>query len=187
MMVKGISSGQIVTAARRNKDFELEFINADSNNDIYNLKVFLRKDGQNNQYKVRALLVSNILAYPALDIVWSFKDEEYNKACRVYHRVCDEVDELKDQFDNNMAPITIVANQAREYLKPISASHREDAHILSINEATKLDGESDPRMSIYHGHYPNMSNEEKNRHRNFEGNKTEQAITRKQYSTREKY
>ena len=186
-LIKGIPSSQIVTASGHNKDYELEFINANNNNDVYTLTVFLRKDGFNHKYKIRAQIESNILAYPALDMVWSFGDDEHHLASRVYHRICDEVDEIKDNYDNSMAPITIVANKTREYLKPISARHREITHILPIDEAEKLAGEPDARMSIYHGHYPNMSDEEKHEHRKFFGNDAEKKLERKSYSTREKY
>ena len=61
-MIQGIPSTQIVSeAARRNKDYEVDFANTESNNDIYELKAFLRHGDE--RYKVRLVLVSGILAY----------------------------------------------------------------------------------------------------------------------------
>ncbi len=183
-----IPPSQIVsTAARRNKDYEVEFINAVSNNDVYRLRTSLRKDSYNNLYKIRAQIISNTLAYPALDMVWAFKDSEYDFASRVYHRICDEVDEVKEGFDQSMAPITVVAGQVRESLKPISLSYQEKSDILPIDEARRLPGEADARMTIYRGQYPQMTQEEKNATKEFLGNEEEKALNRKTYSTREKY
>ncbi|KKM87171.1 hypothetical protein LCGC14_1271590 [marine sediment metagenome] len=171
-------------AARMNKDYELEFINSDSNNDVYALKVFLRRSDLDKDYKVRTIITSSILAYPAFDMSWSFKEEEYDLASRVFHRICNEVDDIKTDFDRSMAPITVVAGKVREYLKPISVNHIEKTHILPIDEAHRELGESDIRMSIYHGHYPHMSKEEKHAHHKFEGNEEEKPLKRRQYPLR---
>lgn len=183
-----IPSSQIVsTAARRNKDYEVEFINAVSNNDVYSLRTSLRKDAYNNLYKIRAQIISNTLAYPALDMVWAFKDSEYDFASRVYHRICDEVDEVKENFDQSMAPITVVASQVRESLKPISLSYQEKSHMLPIDEAKRLPGEPDARVTIYRGQYPQMTKAEKDAIKEFVGNEKEEPLTTKKYKTREKY
>lgn len=119
-MIQGIPSAQIVSeAARRNKDYEVDFANTESNE----LKAFLRHSDK--QYKVRLVLISGILAYPALDMVWVFTDEEYELASRVFHRICDEVDDVKTHYDQSMTPISTLGAQIREAVKPISSSHRE--------------------------------------------------------------
>ena len=183
-----IPSSQIVsTAARRNKDYEVEFINAVSNNDVYRLRTSLRKDSHNNLYKIRAQIISDTLAYPALNMIWAFKDSEYDFASRVYHRICDEVDEVKENFDRSMAPITVVASQVRESLKPISLSYQEKTDMLPIDEARRLPGEPDARMTIYRGQYPQMTKAEKDAIKEFQGNEGEKAMARKTYTTREKY
>jgi len=188
MLIKGIPTNQIITAAaRKNKDYEVEFINSDTNNDIYHLKTFLRKNDLDNEYKVRSIIISNILAYPAFDMSWSFNIDEFDLALRVFHRICDEVDDIKTDFDQSMAPITIVAGKVREGLRFISTAHIEKTHILSVDESYKEKGESDIRCSIYHGHYPHMSKQEKHEHKKFEGNESESEFKKKKYSLRERY
>ena len=77
MIVQGIPSAQIVSdSARRNKDYEVDFANTESNNDIYELKAFLRHGDE--RYKVRIVLVSGVLAYPALDMTWVLKRASTN-------------------------------------------------------------------------------------------------------------
>jgi len=188
MIVKGIPTNQIITtAARRNKDHEVEFINSDTNNDVYHLKTFLRKSDLDNDYKVRATIISNILAYPALDMSWAFNIDEFDLASRVFHRICNEVDDIKTDFDKSLAPITVIAGKVREGLKFISESHIEKSHILSVDESHREKGESDIRYSIYHGHYPHMSKQEKHEHKKFEGNEGESEFKKKKYSLRERY
>jgi len=129
MFINGIPADHIVMeAARLNKDYELEFINSDTNNDIYTLKVFLRRSDLDEDYKVRVIVTSNVLAYPAFEMSWSFGDKDYELASRVYHRICNEVDDIKSDYDRSMAPITIVVPKIREALKPISSSHIEKSH-----------------------------------------------------------
>jgi len=190
MFTNYIPSNQIVDKiARKNKDYELEFINSDSNSDMYELKTFLRRYNQDDRqfYKIRLLLVSNILAYPALEMSWIFEDEEYELANRVYHRICDEVDEIKVDFDRSMMPVSTLAAKIKEYVKPISISHQENKHQLPLNEAQLLPNVSDWRKSIYSNRYPNMSQKEKNELKKFEGNVSEAPLARKEYKTREKY
>ena len=187
-MITGIPPKQIVkTAARLNKDYEVEFLNADTNNDIYTLRAFLRRSDLDDDYKVKTIITSNVLAYPAFEMSWSFGDREYELASRVFHRVCNEIDDIKTDFDRSMAPITVVAGKVRECLKPISIAHIEKSHILPVDEAHREVGESDIRFSIYHGHYPKLSQEEKHQHQKYEGNDADQELLRKRYSTREKY
>lgn len=185
MIVTGIPSSQIVsTVAKLNRDYEVEFKNAGINNDVYTLKAFLRKHGAENQYKVRVLIVSNTLAYPALDMVWSFPEEQYEKASRVYHRICDEVDEINAEFGNSVAPVTVVASQVRESLKMISVDHVEKTSILWLDEAARIKGEPDARMTIYHGHYPNITKGEKDKIHKFVGNHGNDLFIRHVYPGR---
>ena len=190
MIINNIPSNMIVkTAARRNKDYEVEFINTDSNSDMYELRTFLRRYNQDDEsfYKIRLLLVSNILAYPALEMSWLFDDEEYELANRVYHRICNEIDEIKIEFDSSRMPVATLAAKIREYVKPISMSHQEKKHQIPLDEAQKLPGVSDWRQSIYSNRYPNMTTKEKNELKKFEGNDQEAPLGRKKYKTREKY
>jgi hypothetical protein len=185
VLVQGIPSSQIVaTASRRNRDYEVEFINADINNDVYTLKTFLRKNAHDSQYKVRVIIVSNTLAYPALDMVWSFPEEEYDKAARVYHRICDEIDDIKTDFDASMKPITVVAGHVREFLKLISVDHIEKTSILWLDEAARVRGEPDARMTIYHGHYPRTTKAEKDKIHKFVGNNGDEIVVRHVYPGR---
>lgn len=185
MLVNGIPSGHIVRqAAKLNKDYELEFVNSDTNNDVYTLSAYLRRSDLDNDYKIRVIVVSNVLAYPAFEMSWSFKDNEYELASRVYHRICNEVDDIKSDYDRSMAPVTVVVPKIREALKPISTARIEKSHMLPIDEAHRLPGESDIRFSIYHGHYPQMSKEEKHAYRKFEGNQSEPPMQRKEYPLR---
>jgi len=190
MIIQNIPSNQIIkTAARRNKDYDAEFVNTDSNSDMYELKVFLRRydqDGKSN-YKIRLFLVSNILAYPALEMVWDFEENEYELASRVFHRICDEVDEVKTEFDQSMMPVATLAAKVKEYVKPISMRHQEKTHQIALDEAQKASGVSDWRQSIYSGRYPNMSKEEKQAIKKFEGNTPEAPLGRISFKTREKY
>ena len=185
MLVTGIPSNHIVKeAARLNKDYEVEFVNSNHNSDVYTLKTFLRRSDLDNDYKIRVMVISNTLAYPAFEMSWSFADEEYDLASRVYHRICNEVDDIKTDYDRSMAPITVVVPKVREALKPISTTHIEKSHMLPIDEAHKEAGESDIRFSIYHGHYPQMSQEEKHSYRKYEGNQEEPLPVRKTYPLR---
>ena len=187
MIVQGIPSTQIVSdAARRNKDYEVDFANTESNNDIYELKAFLRHGDE--QYKVRIVLVSGILAYPALDMVWVFKEDEYELASRVFHRICDEVDDVKTHYDQSMTPISTLGAQIREAVKPISSSHREKTNIPWIDEAGKLAGVSDWRFSLYRGQYPRTTKSDKEQVIKLEGNHIFEVPPKfRNYSTRQKY
>ena len=190
MLVNGIPSGHIIDKiARRNKDYELEFINTDSNSDKYGLSVHLRRNAQKNNehYKIRLAVISSILAYPALEMTWIFGDEEYETASRVYHRICDEVDDAKTDFDQSMMPVVTIAAKIREGVKPIAAARQEKHNILPIDESNLLKGVSDWRHSIYSNRYPNMSLAEKKKNMEFEGNASEQPFNKKTYKTREKY
>lgn len=186
MIIKGIPSGQIVsTAARVNKDYDLEFANSDSNSDVYVLRIFIRKFEQ--QYKVRLVLNSSILAYPALEMAWVFNEEDYELASRVFHRICDEADDVKVHYDRSMAPASIIASKLREAVKPISVSHQEKTNIPSLDEANRLAGVSDWRYSIYSNRYPNMTRSEKQKITKYEGNQKSEPIETKAYKTRERY
>lgn len=186
MIVQGIPSTQIVSdSARQNKDYEVDFANTESNNDIYELKAFLRHNDE--QYKVRIVLVSGILAYPALDMTWVFTTDEYELASRVFHRICDEIDDVKTHYDQSMTPISTLGPQIREAVKPISSSHQEKTNIPWIDEAGKLSGVSDWRMSLYRGQYPNMTKADKERIVKIEDNHIETPPKFRNYSTREKY
>ena len=58
MITNKIPSNMIVkTAARRNKDYVVEFVNTDSNSDFYELKIYLRRYSQDETdfYKIRLL------------------------------------------------------------------------------------------------------------------------------------
>jgi len=185
-MIKGIPSSQVVvTAAKRNKDYEVDFANTESNNDIYTLKSFLRKG--NDEYKVRLVLISSILAYPALDMVWVYEDKEYDLASRVFHRICDEIDDVKTHYDRSMMPVSTLAAHIREAAKPISVSHQEKTNIPWIDEAGKFAGVPDWRESLYRGQYPNMTREEKAQIAKLHGNHIEIPPEYYSYSVREKY
>lgn len=185
-IVTGIPSAQIITKeARSNKDYEVEFANSDSNSDVYVLRIFLRKF--EDKYKIRLVLVSSILAYPALEMSWKFTSDEYELASRVFHRICDESDDVKVHYDRSMMPAPIIAAQIKEAVKPISMNHQEETHIFSIDESARIAGVSDWRQSIYSNRYPNMTAEEKQKIKNFEGNNKSETIVRKTYNTREKY
>jgi len=187
MIIENIPSTQIVkTAARRNKDYELEFINTDTNSDRYALSIFLRRHNQddNQNYKIRLSLISSILAYPALKISWQFDEEQYELASRVYHRICDEVDDVKTDFDKSMCPGSTLAAKVKEAVKPISLSHQEKGNSVALNASANVAGVSDWRKSIYSGRYPNTSQQEKQQ---FWAEQTDQPATRRTYKTREKY
>ena len=95
-----IPSNQIVTKiAQSNKDYGVEFINTESNSDMYSLKIYLRK--HQDKFKIRLGLISSVLAYPALEMIWQFNEDEYELASRVFHRVCDEADEVIIQQKEN--------------------------------------------------------------------------------------
>ena len=179
----------VKTAARRNKDYVVEFVNTDSNSDFYELKIYLRRYSQDETdfYKIRLLLVGNILAYPALEMVWTFGEEQFELASRVFHRICDESDEIKVEFDSSRMPVATLSAKIREYVKPISSSHQENKHQVPLNEAQKLPGVSDWRQSIYSNRYPNMSKKEKDAIKKFEGNGAEEPLNRRTYKTRESY
>jgi len=190
MIVQNIPSKMIVkTAARRNKDYTVEFVNTDSNSDFYELKAFLRRYDQDDTsfYKIRLLLVGNILAYPALEMVWTFGEEQFELASRVFHRICDEIDEIKVEFDKSMMPVASLAAKIREYVKPISISHQEKKNQIALDAADRTAGVSDWRKSIYSNRYPNMSKEEKNAIQKMENDQTQKPLTRRTYGVREKY
>jgi len=191
MLIKGIPSDQIVhTAARRNKDYELDFLNTDSHNhDTYTLKIALRRIelDDEEEFRVKLTLTSNVLAAPALENSWLFKDGEFEVASRVYHRICDEVDDVKSDFDRSMTPISTLAALIREAIKPISVSRQEKSNMLPIDEAKRIHGVSDWRKSIYSDRYPNMTNREKNKLKEFEGNRPDGSYIKKPYGVREKY
>ncbi len=174
------------TVLNDSKDYKLCFANSETNNDIYTLQVFLRHN-KDDQYKVRLALISGILAYPALEVLWKFSEKEYEVASRTFYRVCDEVDLVKTDFEKSMMPAPTIAAKLREAVRPISLRYKEKTHILSVDEAAKLPGVSDWRMSIYRGQYPQMTKEEKMTEIKFQGNNGEKTTTRKSYSTREKY
>lgn len=185
MFIKGIPDKHIVhEAARLNKDYEIEFVNSNKNSDIYTLQAFLRRSDLDNDYKIRVLVTSNTLAYPAFEMTWSFADNEYDLASRVYHRVCNEVDDIKTGYDRSMAPITVVVPHIREAVKPISTSHIVKAHMVPIDESQRLAGEADPRFTLYRGQYPQMSKEEKHAHHKFKGNQEDPVPNRKSYPSR---
>lgn len=186
MYVNNIPNSQIITkTAASNKDYELDFINTDSNNDVYTLKIYLRRNDE--QYKIRLVLISSILAYPALDMSWEFDKEDFELASRVFHRICDEVDSVKTDYDRSMMPVSAVAAKIKEYVKPISVNHQEKTNIPSIDESTKEAGVSDWRMSLYSGHYPHMTKKEKNEFHKFEGNQIVEIPNTKTIPSREKY
>jgi len=148
-----IPSKQVINKiAKTNKDYELDFVNAQGNNDVYTLKIFLRHT--NSIYKLRLVLTGNVLSYPALTLNWVFEDNEYELASRVFHRICDEADELKLKYDRSTMPASTLAAQIREAVRPISSKHQEKSNIPFVDEAAKLPGVSDWRDSIYRGDYP---------------------------------
>lgn len=176
MFVKGLPTKQIVAKVSINdKDYELEFINTDSHSDTYVLKVFLRKYSQDNEidYKIRMIIHCNTLSYPALDMVWAFKESEYDVASKTFYEICNEVDKIKEEYDRSMAPAVIIAPKIRECMKTVFLSYQEDSGNISIDESGRLAGVSDWRNSLYGNRYPNMSKEEKNRLKTFEGNTVE--------------
>lgn len=186
MLINNIPSQQIIQkTAKQNKDYELEFINTESNNDLYTLKIFLRRN--ENEYKIRLMLISNILAYPALDMSWAFEEKEAELASRVFHRICDEVDDIKTDYDRSMMPVSTVAAKIKEYVKPISANHQETTNVHAVDVSDREAGVSDWRMSLYGGHYPNLTKKEKNDYFKFQGSQIDAASTQKVYPTREKY
>lgn len=189
MLIQGIPSKQIVEKiARNNKDYEADFANTDTNSDVYGVKVFLRhfnRSDNKKDYKVRMVLISSVLAYPALDLSWSFKDDEYELASRVFHRICNEIDDIKSDFDRSMMPASIVSAQLREAIRPISQSHQEKTNILSLDESARIDGESDWRNSIYSGRYPNMTKEERQKQQKIK-QQTEEQPKRITYPSRRK-
>ena len=107
------------------------------------------------------MLTSGVLAYPALEMSWKYGSDEYELASRVYHRICDEVDDVKVHFDKSMMPVATLAATVKEAAKPISLKHQEHIDSVPLKEATRIPGVSDWRMSIYSGRYPNTSQEEK--------------------------
>ena len=187
MIIQNIPSNQIVkTAARRNKDYELEFVNTNCNSDSYTLKTFLRRyaQGDEENYKIRLMLIGDILSYPALEMSWKFGSSDFELASRVFHRICDEVDDAKTEFDRSMMPVATLAAKIKEAAKPISLSHQEHIDSVPLKESARLSGVSDWRMSIYSGRYPNHSKEEQ---QEFWGDQQDQKMKTRRYSTREKY
>lgn len=187
MLLNGIPPGQIVTKfATSNKDYDLDFVNTDSNSDSYHLSLYLRRYKQDGtvRYKIKLLIASGILAYPALEMIWSFEDDESELASRVYHRICNEVDDVKSDFDRSMAPVSVVASKVREAVKPISVNHQEKTNILSLDEAKREPGVGDWRYSLYGNRYPNMSREEKQHIRKFEGQQLDIVPKRVAYPSR---
>ncbi len=185
-IVQNIPSAMVVAKALPvNKSYKLEFVSTERRNDIYTVDVYLQ--GSDEGYKIRLLIISNILAYPALEMIWVYEKEQYELASRVYHRICDEVDDVKMEYDQSMMPVSTVSPKLKEAVKPISASHQEKTHILSIDEASRLIGASDWRLSLYQGRYPKMSDKEKHAIRLFDGNEADSELARKSYGTRQKY
>jgi hypothetical protein len=183
---QNIPSRQIVhTAARRNKDYEVDFVNTESNNDVYTLRAFLRSN--EDEYKIRLVLISSILAYPALELHWVYKNDDYELASRAFHRICDEVDDVKTHYDRSMTPISTVAAQIREAVKPISSSHQEKTNIPMLDEAAKLSGVSDWRFTIYRGQYPKTTRADEDQVQKLEGNHIEVSPKHVSFKTREKY
>ena len=177
-----IPSNQIVCKiAKSNKDYGVEFINTESNSDMYSLKIYLRR--HHDKFKIRLALISSILAYPALEMIWNFDDDEYELSSRVFHRICDEADEVKTYYDQSMMPASTLSAKIKESVKPISMSHQEKTHIPSIDENNKTSGVSDWRMSLYSGHYPHTTKEEVKEYKQ----ENTEPITHKKYKTREKY
>jgi len=186
MLVQGIPSVQIINSvARRNKDYEVDFANTESNNDIYTLKTYLRHN--DDHYKARLVLISSILAYPALEMTWAFDNDEYELASRVFHRICDEVDDVKTHYDRSMMPVSTLAAQIREACKPISNSRQEKTNIPWLDEAAKLKGVADWRETLYRGQYPKMSKADKERISKLEDNHQETPLKHRTYTSREKY
>jgi hypothetical protein len=185
-MVKNIPSNHIfIKTAAFNKDYEVDFANSDMNSDIYTLKIYLRR--HLNQYKIRVVLISSILAYPALEMIWSFPEDEAELSSRVFHRICNEADDIKVNFDKSRMPASTIAAKLREYLKHIATNKQEISNILHIDESNRIAGVSDWRHSIYANRYPNMSKEEKQEIKKYEGNNNYDYINIKSYGTREKY
>ena len=116
-----IPSKQIITKiAKSNKDYGVEFINTECNSDMYSLKIYLRR--HHDKFKIRLALISSILAYPALEMIWNFDDDEYELSSRVFHRICDEADEVKTYYDQSMMPASTLSAKIKESVKPISMS-----------------------------------------------------------------
>lgn len=158
IMIQNIPSQHIVTmAARHNKDYEIEFVNTELAKDMYTIKCFLRFIDKN--YRIRVLLTSNILSYPALDVTWRFEESKFDHAARVFHRICDELDYIKTHTDENSVPLSVLSATVREALKPIAVSFRESVHNLNIDEAVHNPGEGDWRTSLYGDRYPSKSKE----------------------------
>lgn len=174
--------------AMMNKDYELDFVNTDVNSDMYSLRIYMRRNNAetDKHYLIKLSLISSILAYPALEMEWKFKDNEYEIASSTFHRICNEVDDVKMDFDRSMAPVATLAAKVREAVKPISISRQLKYAILPVDETNQMLLSSDWRMSLYSGRYPHMSREEKQKIQKFEGNDVE-TMTRKQYGLREKY
>lgn len=185
-MVKNIPASHILTkTAAFNKDYEVDFANSDMNSDIYTLKIYLRR--HLDKYKIRVVLISSILAYPALEMIWSFSEDESELGSRVFHRICNEADDIKVDFDKSRMPASTIAAKLREYLKHIGTNKQESSNILHIDESNKIAGVSDWRQSIYANRYPNMSQDEKKAVKKYEGNNGYDYINIKSYGTREKY
>lgn len=190
MFVTGIPSNMIVSeATRRDRDYELEFVNTDSNSDLHTLRVFLRnnQDADNRSYKVRMQLVSGILAYPSFEAIWKFSDSEYSLASDLFQTVCNKVDEIHEEFNRSMAPVSIVAPKLREAMKLIAENRREKMNNLPLDEIKYEQGVSDWRSSIYSNRYPNMSQAEKDMIQKFEGSHVEQPFRRRRYRSRGRY
>ena len=192
MFITKIPSSQVVTKiARINRDYELDFVNTDVNSDVYTLSVFLRKFNHktNPNYKIMLVLASSILAYPALEMSWEFEDtnDDYELATRVYHRICDEVDHIKTEFDRSMAPASVLAPKIREAVKPIAVYRQTKKNQVPLDEADLIGGVSDWRMSIYSGRYPNMTKEERDKIRKMDHDQVDLQPKRRTYKTREKY
>lgn len=176
MFVRNIPTIHIVhEAARSNKDYEIEFVNTEKSKDLYVLKIFLRF--VDDQYRIRLILVSSILAYPALDMTWVFENSQYSTAARVFHRICDEADYIKTHTDENTIPLQILAASIREAVKPISVSHQETTHIPFIDESAREPGVSDWRESLYGDRYPKNS-KEKGSLTKYKGNQKEETSKR---------
>lgn len=185
MFFNKIPTNQIVSnISKVEKDYKLEFVNADTNSDAYELSIYLRKN--NDQHKIRLHIISNILAYPALEMIWEFGIDEYELASKTFTKISHEVDVVKEQFDQSMMPVATMAPLIKESVRWIAINHLTKKFILPLDESRFITGVADWRNSIYNNRYPNMTNKEKNRIKLFEGNEPA-PLSRKNYGLRDKY
>jgi hypothetical protein len=185
MLKQSIPAGHLIWSSTEDElENSIDFVNVDSNSDFYTLHNYLRFNDDCN--KVRLILTSGILAYPAMEMCWKFKKNEYKTARTTFFAVNYIIEQVKEQFDKSMAPITTLAPMLKEACKDTFPDQLEKHFMLPLDELSNIRQSADWRSSLYSNRYPNMTKEEKNRIKKYHGNVIDTTNIIK-YETRGKY